>query len=43
MKSDHLKDSGVYGRIILKWFFRNWNGCTDWIDVAENKERSGLF
>ena len=23
---DHLKDSGVDGRIILRWIFRMWDG-----------------
>jgi hypothetical protein len=39
MERDHLKDSGVDGRIILRCFFRKWNGGTDWIDVAENRNR----
>jgi len=23
---EHLKDPDVYGRIILKWIFRKWDG-----------------
>jgi hypothetical protein len=25
-KRDHLGDPGVDGRIILRWFFRKWDG-----------------
>jgi hypothetical protein len=28
---DHLEDTGVDGRIILRWIFRNWDGGMDWI------------
>ena len=31
---DHLADSGVKERIILKWIFRMWDGGMDWIDLA---------
>jgi len=33
---DNLEDSGIDGRIILKWFFRNWDGSMDWIDLGQN-------
>jgi hypothetical protein len=35
----HLGDPGVYGRIILKWIFRKWNGGMDWIDLAQDRDR----
>ena len=29
---DHLEDSGVDGRIILRWIFRKWDGAESiWI------------
>jgi len=36
---DHLEDPGVDGRIILRWIFRKWGGGTDWIAVAQDRDR----
>jgi len=33
-ETDHLKDPGVDGRIILRCIFRKWNGGMDLIDLA---------
>jgi len=31
---EHFEDLGVDGRIILKLFFKNWDGGVDWITLA---------
>ena len=36
---DHLEDLGIDGRIILRWFFRKWEGGVDWIDLAQYRDR----
>jgi len=36
---DHLEDPGVNGRIILRWILRKLEGGTDWIELAQNKNR----
>jgi hypothetical protein len=37
--SDHLRDPGVDGRIILKWIFKTWDGSMDWIKLAQDRDR----
>jgi len=37
---DHLEDPFVDWRIILRWIFKKWDGGMDWIDLAQDKDRS---
>jgi len=37
-ESGHLEESGVDGRIILRWIFREWDEEIKWIDLAEDVE-----
>jgi hypothetical protein len=34
-----LEDPDVYGRIILKWILKTWDGDMDWIDMAQDRDR----
>jgi hypothetical protein len=34
---DHLGDSRVDGRIILRWIFRKWD--VDWIELSQDRGR----
>jgi hypothetical protein len=34
-----LEDPGVDGRIILKWIFERLDGRTDWISLAQDRNR----
>jgi hypothetical protein len=34
--NNYLEDTGVDGRIILRWIFRKWDGGLDWIDLAQD-------
>ena len=36
---NHLEDPGVDGMIILRWFFRKWEGGMDWIDLIQYRDR----
>jgi hypothetical protein len=36
---DQLEDPEVESMIILKWIFRKWDGCMDWIDLAQERDR----
>jgi hypothetical protein len=39
-KRNHLEDSDVDGRIILRWIFRKWDvGSVDCIDLAQDRDR----
>jgi hypothetical protein len=37
-----LEDPGVDERIILKWIFENWDGGTDLVDLAQDRDRRAL-
>jgi len=36
---EHLEDSGLNGRIILSWFFKQWDGGMDWMELAQDRVR----
>ena len=38
-----MKDSGVDGRIILKWIFDKWDGGMDWIHLEQDRDRWRAF
>jgi hypothetical protein len=38
-EGDHLEDSGVDGRIILKWIFKKSDGGMDGIELAQDRDR----
>ena len=38
-EEDHLEDRGVDGRIILKWILLKWDGSTNWIELAQDRDR----
>ena len=39
IERDRFEGPGLYGRIILKWIFRKWDGAMDWIEMAQNRDR----
>ena len=43
MEIVHLKNSGVDGRIILKWIFNKWDGGRDWVDLAQHRGKQRAF
>jgi len=38
-ESDHLGDPGINELIILRWIFKKWDGCVDWIELAQDRDR----
>jgi hypothetical protein len=38
-EGDHLEETGVDGRIILKRIFKKWDGGMDWIELAQDRDR----
>jgi hypothetical protein len=38
-RRDHLEEPGIDGSIILRLSFRKWDGGTDWIDLAQDRDR----
>jgi hypothetical protein len=36
---DLLNDLGLYGKTILKWILRKWNGGVDWMDLAQDRDK----
>jgi len=40
MERAHLKDPGVDRKTILSWIFKKWDGLMDWIDLAQERDRS---
>jgi hypothetical protein len=38
-EGDHLENPGVDGRTILICIFEAWDGGTDWINVAQDRDR----
>jgi len=38
MERDHFEGPGADGRIILKWIFKTWLGCMDWIDLGQERD-----
>jgi hypothetical protein len=38
-EGDHLGDTGVDGRMILKWIFEKWEGDMYWIELSQDRDR----
>jgi hypothetical protein len=37
-EGDHLEDSCLDGRMILKWIFKKWDRGIYWIDMAQDRD-----
>jgi hypothetical protein len=38
-EGNHLNDPGVDGSIIFKWIFQKWDGCMNWVDLDQYRDR----
>jgi hypothetical protein len=38
-EGDKFGDTGIDGRIILKWIFKTWDGGMNWIELAQDRDR----
>ena len=38
-EKNHLEDTDVDGRIILRWFLRKWDGGMNWIELDKDRDR----
>ena len=38
-EGENLEEPGVDRRIISKLIFKKWDGDTDWIDLAQDRDR----
>jgi hypothetical protein len=38
-EGENLEDTGVDGKVILRWIFRKLDGGMDWIDLAQDSDR----
>jgi len=36
---NYLEDLDADGRVILKWIFKKWDGKTNWIELAQDRDR----
>jgi hypothetical protein len=37
MENDHLGETGIVKKIILRWIFRKWG--VNWIELAQDRDR----
>jgi hypothetical protein len=38
-EGDRLGDPGVNRKIILKWISKKWDGCMNWIELTQDRDR----
>ena len=38
-EGDHMEDTSIDWKIILKWIFKKWGERIDWIDLVQDSDR----